>query len=316
MNVERHSHRQCKRARFDKLHTASNTVVPRLATRSTTAGSRCDQGLYPHFMLDGGMRFPAAVVQKHVHCPARLRLDFLVAWGPENFSAADWLSHVRLLARALARVCSAAVLSQAIPMARLNVLATLVVASCVTIASCEDQQADWSSWAAGVQQHWTGRQLYGMAPNTAPTGRYGSSPPPASFSPRPSPNLPPQSPPASPRPTPSASPSPFASRSPPAGGYGGQTNSAWGPPVCNNCTSSWTDKMATNTSCPLTGCGGYQCAADYLNCDSKWVADSMNGCEVYSLTDSNNCGQCGYACSNIDHSYVCCHGKCMAEHLC
>ena len=202
-------------------------------------------------------------------------------------------------------------------MAHFIVFATLVVASCATIASCEDQQADWASWAAGVQQHWSGRQLYGVAPLTAPTGRYGgvSPPPPASSSPRPSPNLPSPSPPASPRPTPSASPSPFTGPSPPAGGYSGQT-SAWGPPVCNKCTSSWTDKMATNTTCPLTGCGGYQCVADYLNCGSKSVADSVNGCEVYSLTDSNNCGQCGSACSNIDPSYVCCHGKCMAKHLC
>lgn len=60
---------------------------------------------------------------------------------------------------------------------------------------------------------------------------------------------------------------------------------------------------ANATRCTVAGCEIDACMSGYLDCDGL----SDNGCEIYSLTDGTNCGECGLRC---DEGEACERGVC------
>jgi hypothetical protein len=93
-----------------------------------------------------------------------------------------------------------------------------------------------------------------------------------------------------------------------------------------NCDGTTSNGCETNTNTAVSDCGGCNlacsnnngspscsagncsivCNAGYLNCDGN---ARSNGCEINKLTDNNNCGSCGNACTG---GKVCINGTCQS----
>ena len=82
------------------------------------------------------------------------------------------------------------------------------------------------------------------------------------------------------------------------------------PNNCGGCSILCSSSGMSTRTCNGSTCDG-TCATNYLDCDSNKLS---NGCEVNKLTDKNNCGNCGNACSGATPN--CINGTCASGPSC
>ncbi len=77
---------------------------------------------------------------------------------------------------------------------------------------------------------------------------------------------------------------------------------------CGMCGNACPDRQHTSKSCSGGSCA-YSCTGAWRACDG--AADDMDGCEVDTNTDVNNCGACGNVCGDLPNtSKSCSDGSC------
>lgn len=72
---------------------------------------------------------------------------------------------------------------------------------------------------------------------------------------------------------------------------------------CGGCALNCTPRFAV-PACKSAACTISMCDVGYEDCDGKYD----DGCEVYTVTDRNNCGACGNVCPGGQH---CAAGACV-----
>jgi hypothetical protein len=77
-------------------------------------------------------------------------------------------------------------------------------------------------------------------------------------------------------------------------------------PNCGTC-GTVCDLAHATESCATGSCVLSACDAGYSNCDGN----GLNGCEVNTATDMNNCGTCGKVCTNPYGTAACVAGVCQ-----
>lgn len=76
---------------------------------------------------------------------------------------------------------------------------------------------------------------------------------------------------------------------------------------CGECGEKCTPRDNADVSCGGGHCYIRECLLDFEDCNEKYD----DGCEIDTLTDSDNCGACGEPCDG-----VCCQGVCCQDACC
>jgi hypothetical protein len=76
---------------------------------------------------------------------------------------------------------------------------------------------------------------------------------------------------------------------------------------CGGCGKPCTNTNGSGSVCSGSACTPPVCAQGFANCDTN----NWNGCETNLLTDTDNCGACGFRCQNAHGGTACVAGVCV-----